>query len=169
MALPQDVIRLEAGEYVFGDPFPVRVSVEVPEGWTSCVYGPVEAGVCRGDESGVGFVIVDNVVSDPCDPSRPPLVPPVGPSVDDLVNAISNLDGFESTDPVDLTVDGFQGKQLELSPEPAFCQGDISTWATAERTNGIAPGRSEPASHPRRGRDAGPGRRCVPTREDDGG
>ena len=37
MALPQDVIRLEAGRYVIGDPFPVRVTVEVPEGWTSCV------------------------------------------------------------------------------------------------------------------------------------
>ena len=103
-------------------------------------YGPEEVGVCPDDESGVGFVIVDNVVSDPCDPSQPQLVPPVGPSVDDLVIAISNLEGFETTDPVDLTVDGFQGKQLELSPEPAFCQGDISTWATAGRTNGISPG-----------------------------
>ena len=134
------MISLEAGAYVFGDPFPVRVTVEVPEGWTSCVYGPVEAGVCRDDESGVNFVIVDNVVSDPCDQSQPRLVPPVGPSVDDLVSAISNLEGFETTDPVDVTVDGFQGKQLELSPEPAFCQGGISTWATAQRTNGIAPG-----------------------------
>ena len=99
MALPQDQISLEAGAYVFGDPFPVRVSVEVPVGWTSCVYGPVEAGVCRGNESGVGFVIVDNVVSDPCDPSRPLLVPPVGPSVDDLVTAISNLDGSRRRTP----------------------------------------------------------------------
>ena len=139
MALPQDVIRLEAGEYVIGDPFPVRVTVEVPEGWTSCVYGPMEAGVCR-DDSGVTLVIVDNVVSDPCDPSQPQLVPPVGPSVDDLVIAISNLEGFEATDPVDVTVDGFQGKQFELSPEAALCQGGISTWATARRTNGIAPG-----------------------------
>ena len=140
MALPQDVIHLEAGAYVFGDPFPVRVSVEVPDGWTSCIYGPVEAGVCRDDESGVNFVIVDNVVSDPCDASQRQLVPAVGPSVDELVNAISNLEGFEATDPVDVTVDGFQGKQLELSPEPAFCQGGISTWATAQRTNGISPG-----------------------------
>jgi hypothetical protein len=91
MALPQDQISLEAGAYVIGDPFPVRVTVEVPDGWTSCTYGPVEGGVCRDDESGVTFVIVGNVVSDPCDPSQPQLVPPVGPSVDDLVNAISNL------------------------------------------------------------------------------
>ena len=100
----------------------------------------MEAGVCR-DDSGVALVIVDNVVSDPCDPSQPQLVPPVGPSVDDLVNAISNLEGFEATDPVDVTVDGFQGKQLELTaPEAALCQGGISTWATAQRTNGMAPG-----------------------------
>ena len=74
-----------------------------PAAWSGWNFG-----VCRDDESGVGFVIVDNVVSDPCDPTQPHLVPPVGPSVDDLVTAISNLAGFEATDPVDVTVDGFR-------------------------------------------------------------
>ena len=120
-------------------PFRLRVTVEVPGGWESCGVGPLEAGVCQNFETGISFVIVDNVVSDPCDRSQPQLVPPVGPSVDDLVMAISNLEGMEATDPVDVTVNGFHGKQLELSPETGFCPGGISTWATAEGTNGISP------------------------------
>ena len=84
-------------------------------------------------------MIVDNVVSDPCDASQAQLVPAVGPSVDDLVVAISNWAGFEATDPVDVTVDGFQGKQFELTaPGKSFCHGDIFTWSTAERTNGVS-------------------------------
>jgi hypothetical protein len=84
-------------------------------------------------------MIVDNVVSDPCDPSQPLLVPPVGPSVDDLVVALTNLAGFEATDPVDVSVDGFHGKQFELTaPRSAFCNGPIFTWSDGRRTNGVA-------------------------------
>ena len=139
MALPQDGVSLKPGAYVIGDPFPVRVTVEVPAGWTSCADGPLEAGVCPSAQAGVSFLIVENVVSDPCDPSQPQLVPPVGPSVDDLVVAISNLAGFEATDPVDVTVDGLQGQQFELTaPIRSFCSAAISTWSTAQRTNGVA-------------------------------
>lgn len=140
MALPQDATSLEAGAYVIGDPFPVRVTVQVPEGWTAGTFGPLETGVSRvNDDGGVAFVIVDNVVSDPCDASRGQLVPAVGSSVDDLVTAISNWAGFEATEPVDITVDGFQGKQFELTaPGKSFCRSDIFTWSTGERTNGVS-------------------------------
>jgi hypothetical protein len=139
MALPQDPIRLEAGTYAIGDPFPMRVTFEVPEGWTAAPYGPLEAGVSRGNEGGVAVVIVDNVVSDPCDASQGLLVPAVGPSVEDLVVAISNWAGFEATEPVDVTLDGFQGKQFELTaPGRSFCHSEISTWSTVERTNGMS-------------------------------
>ncbi len=139
MTLPRDVISLRPGTYFVGNPFPVRFTFEVPAGWTACFYGPQEAGACRPDSSGVSVMIVDNVVSDPCDEPSRLLVPPVGPSVDDLVVAISNLDGFEATDPVAVTVDGFEGMQFELgAPEAGFCPGNISTWSDAERTNGVS-------------------------------
>jgi hypothetical protein len=138
-ALPQNVIALEAGVYVVTEPFPVRATLEVPSGWTACFHGPQEAGACRPDNSGVTVVIVENVVSDPCDESRPLLVPPVGPSVDDLVVALSNLDGFGATEPVAVTVGGFDGMEFELSaPEPGFCSGPISTWSDAQRTNAVS-------------------------------
>jgi hypothetical protein len=141
MTLPLEPISLKPGTYAVDDPFPVRVTFDVPSGWTACGGGPLEAGACRGDIAGVSFMIVDNVVSDPCDPSQPQLEPPVGPSVDDLVTAISNLRGFEATDPVDVRVDGFEGKQFVVTaPGYGFCEDGISTWSNADRTNGVGAG-----------------------------
>jgi hypothetical protein len=87
----------------------------------------------------VSFLIVENVVADPCSPGEEPLEPPVGPSVADLVAAISSLKGFESSAPVDLTIDGYHGKRFTLrTPQNPGC--DLKTWATEDRTNGVSPG-----------------------------
>lgn len=134
---------LSAGTYSLGDGFPVGITFEVPEGWESCSAGQLDQGVCRPSTdtepgSGVGFLIVDNVVADPCGPGNELLDPPVGPSVDDLVAAISSLEGFEATAPMDINVDGFDGKQFTLtSPAEATCE--LKTWATSSRTNGVGP------------------------------
>lgn len=120
------------------DGFPVGVTFTLPSGWAWCIVGPVEQSVCReGGNGEVGFLIVDNVVADPC--SEPLLDPPVGPSVDDLVSAISGLSDFTATTPTDITVDGFRGKELTVtSPDVPACAGP-GTWATADRTNGVGP------------------------------
>ncbi|MEZ0240177.1 MAG: hypothetical protein ACAH65_05210 [Chloroflexota bacterium] len=79
-----------------------------------------------------------NVVRDPCGPRDDLLDPPPGPSVDDLVAAISGLAGFEATAPVEIIVDGFRGKELTVTaPQDAAC---TFTWATPRRTNGVGPG-----------------------------
>ncbi len=84
------------------------------------------------------FQIVDNVVAECTDQETAELLdPPVGPSVDDLVTAISNLEGYEATDPVDITVSGFQGKEFTLT---AMQHGCGATWATAERVTGMGVG-----------------------------
>ena len=132
---------LSAGTYTLGDGFPVSITFVVPAGWVSCSQGPVDQGVCKESTdtepgSGVGFLIVENVVADPCTGQL--LDPPVGPSVDDLVAAISSLEGFEATAPMDINVDGFDGKQFTLtSPADATCE--LKTWATESRTNGVGP------------------------------
>jgi hypothetical protein len=132
---------LAAGTYVTGDSFPVRATLEVPARWESCGWGSLELGACNRSNAGVTFMIVDNVVADPCDPSQAQLVPPVGPSVDDLVAAISNLRGFEATEPVDITLDGFDGKQFDVTaPAVGFCADEISTWSNRLRTNGVSAG-----------------------------
>ena len=63
---------------------------------------------------------------------------PIGPTVDDLVSAWANLPGVDATAPRDVTIDGFDGKQIEFAvPDyPAgdcngmfgFCAFGESTW-----------------------------------------
>ncbi len=66
--------------------------------------------VGRTDSEEIGFQVVENVIADPCGAGL--LDPPVGPSVDEMVAAISSLDGFEASAPTDATVDGFSGQEF---------------------------------------------------------
>lgn len=135
---------LSAGTYAIAD-FPVGITLEVPANWRVCSESIHEQAVCywptEADSAGqLAFLIVENVAADPCVPNGPLLDPPVGPSVDDLVTAISNLPGFVATAPVDVTMDGFAGKEFTLTaPTDPACEG-FGTWATKYRTTGMGPG-----------------------------
>jgi hypothetical protein len=89
----------------------VRFTFAVPDGWSDNDWYVDKVG---SDPSfGVVFQKVVNIYDDSC-PSV--LVdPPVGPSVDDLASAWANLPGFEATAAIDITVDGFHGKQVEFT------------------------------------------------------
>ena len=134
---------LDAGTYSLPD-FPLGITFTVPMGWHSCSDSLVEQSVCYtptdfAPDTRVSFLIVENVVADPCSPGEEPIDPPVGPSVDDLVAAISSLNGFEATAPVNVTLDGYPGKRFTLTaPQDPGC--DLKTWATEDRTNGVGPG-----------------------------
>jgi hypothetical protein len=134
---------LAAGTYSLPD-FPLAITFTVPTGWHSCSDNLVEQSVCYTStdfalDTRVSFLIVENVVADPCSPGEEPLDPPVGPSVDDLVAAISSLEGFEASAPVALTLGGYHGKRFTLTtPIDPGC--DLKTWATKDRTNGVSPG-----------------------------
>lgn len=118
--------------------FPLAVSFTVGEGWARCGEGPLEQGVCRPDGYGaLGFLIVTNVVADTCADAL--LDPPPGPSVDDLVAAISALPGFTATTPTEVTVDGFAGKQFTVTAPDGPCTAPRS-WATPDRINGVGSG-----------------------------
>lgn len=138
--LPPDGGPLPPGTYSLSS-FPVGISFEVPEGWGACSVSAVEQAVCsRTSNSSLSFLIVENVVADPCDGSEARLDPPVGPSVDDLVSAISSLDGFEATAPRDITVDGFDGRDFTVTAPASAGVCDLRTWATADRINGVSAG-----------------------------
>jgi hypothetical protein len=133
---------LSPGSY-FLPGFPVGISFAVSTGWVTCSASAVEQGICytpTGDPpTALAFLIVDNVVADPCSAGEKGLDPPVGPSVDDLVTAISGLDGFASTAPLDVTIDGHPGKEFTVTA-PNSIRCDWKTWATSDRTNGVGPG-----------------------------
>ena len=145
IVMGQDLI---AGTYTLSS-FPVGITFEIPafeapDEWFACSESAVEQSVCHrlppDTFIAVSFLIVDNVVADPCSPQETAelLDPPVGPSVDDLVTAISGLEGYEATSPVDISVDGFEGKEFTLTaPETEGCG---ATWATRQRTTGMGPG-----------------------------
>lgn len=116
-------------------PWPARYSRNA-----SCPY--VNRRIAAAPETviAVTFQIVENVVTDPCagQENAELLDPPVGPSVDDLVTAISGLEGYETTDPVDISVDGFDAKEFTLTAP--VTHGCGATWATADRTTGMGTG-----------------------------
>jgi len=135
---PPSAAFIAPGTYHLTDGFPIPVSVEVPARWSECSLGPLEQGVCSANGlGGVSFMVIDNVVADPC--SDVGLEPPVGPSVDDLVSAISGLNGFRATAPVDVMVDGHPGKEFTITA-PASSQCGLLTWMGPDRTNGVGLG-----------------------------
>jgi hypothetical protein len=130
---------LAAGRYSIGDPYPATISFAAPDGWFACNIAEYEQGVCDGLPGGIGvaFLVVDNVVADPC--SAEQLDPPVGPSVDDLVTSISNLTGFEASPATDASVGGYPAKRFTVrAPLSAGCE--LRTWVTPTRTNGVGRG-----------------------------
>jgi hypothetical protein len=99
---------------------PLRVVFDIPaEGWSSWLgaakFGPNDGHV------GVSITTVVNLVTDGC---RDHLAadPPVGPSVDDLATALSELEPFRvTTAPEDVTINGYSGKHLAWTvPDMAF-------------------------------------------------
>ena len=127
MGLP-DFAPLEPGTY-FIDPdadssTPLRVVYEVPVGGWSMWIGA--AKFTDNGHVGVSITTVTNLVRDGCR-DHGPADPPVGPTVEDLTTALSDLAPFEVTSPPgSVNIDGYQGKHLELTvPDlPVEGQGD---------------------------------------------
>ena len=134
MAWPDSDGVVGGGTYLADSPVPVRTEITVPQGWSACGVDEDVLVACP-DPLRLGAVsvsLVENVVADPCDEDRALLDPPVGESVDDLVSAISNLPGFTATAPVDISLDGYPGKQFEVTAplQPPCVLGDagLGTW-----------------------------------------
>lgn len=135
---------LEPGTYTVGSDFPVELTFEVPDGFDACPIDPLEQGLCArtAAESGLTFVIVDNLVDDPCSPAPQPADPPIGPSVDDLVQGLSNLRGLSAVPGESVTVGGLPARTLTLTAvATSECSFSGETWIVSPaRTNGVAVG-----------------------------
>ena len=103
--------ELAPGTYLITEIEPFRITVAVPEGWQN-VRVP---GLVWGDGAVLGFWNLDNLYADPCTPASGLLDPAPGPTVDDLVAAFNRVPGVVLSTPTDVTVDGFAGKQADLS------------------------------------------------------
>ena len=90
----------------------LSVTFTVPKGWDMWGQGLVHPKHGNQGAAGVRFFDVGNVFADGC--QQVLVDPPVGPTVDDLVSAFANLRGLAPTAAVDITVDGYVGKQIEI-------------------------------------------------------
>jgi hypothetical protein len=133
---------LAAGSYYVDRPFPVHLTFDVPQGTLVWMYTAAgsQFNLSNGNGGEVSFEIVDNISADPCTIQM--LDPPVGPSVQDLVTALSNLPRFNATAATDVAIDGFRGKQFTLTaPDDNDARCDsMLTWKTTTRQNGVASG-----------------------------
>jgi hypothetical protein len=108
----------------------VRVVIDVPSSaWYKALFdwGPWH----ETNEASVGFMDVANVAPNGCDPATGMMEPAVGPTVDDLVDAISAVPVIDVTR-FEATLDGYSGVLLEMSaPDwPAGCAPEPTLWVT---------------------------------------
>ena len=109
-----------------GAPTSMQVRLTVPDGWDS-----FEQGVWIGDNAppggaALGFGRGGWLYSDPC--RNPDVADPdvsVGPLVDDFVNALADHPLLDTTDPVDITVDGYAGKSIDLQVPDDISQCEV--------------------------------------------
>lgn len=93
---------------------PLAPVLQVPEGYTAFDEGSGVAAndVASGDVGVVWVWDIEAVYTHPCDGGRPETV---GPSVADLANALAAQPLRDGTDPVPVTVGGYDGLYVELS------------------------------------------------------
>lgn len=97
-------------------------TITVPDGWDAIGSHGVRASDNDPPNLVHGMIMwnVGNLFADPLDPLAGGLEPPVGPTVDDLVNALVSHDGWTTTTPQNVNVGGYDGQRLELTvPEDA--------------------------------------------------
>lgn len=116
---PEDGQALNPGTYTL----PLSsgtAEITVPAGWS----GLGDFGVAlAADEASQAYVVfwpandfaVFDIYSDPCAWNTNVVEPRVGPSVDDLANALADQAMRGDAVPTDVTIDGFEGKYLEMS------------------------------------------------------
>ena len=111
----------------------LTVTFTVPGGWAAYADPP---GVLRGlgptDDTGTAIQLRDvtTLKGDPCHWSGQDDDIRVGPTADDLVQALQEQTGYEASDPVDVVVGGYAGQRVDIvSPTKPFAEINGATTA----------------------------------------
>ena len=92
----------------------VDFTVTFPEGWT-VQYGHVYASnTDEDDEFGFYAVVVDDIFTDACEGEAGGLTE-IGPSVDELADALLQQPGPEANGPIDTTLGGYPATRIDLA------------------------------------------------------
>lgn len=112
---------VEMSTLVVDTPFPARITFDVGTGWV--LWGDV-GGAGKGwfkhsadppDGIGMTFWNVTNVLTDPC--GGDPLDPPLGPSVEDLADALAAQPHTVVAQDTAVTIDGYSGRFLDYTAD----------------------------------------------------
>jgi hypothetical protein len=91
----------------------LSLTVGLPEGWTAFTYGADRGGSAPPD--GMAFIVtlVSDTFQDPC--SQVPRDPQIGPTVEDLAAALSEIPSTSARDPVQTTIAGLDATYIEVA------------------------------------------------------
>ena len=125
--------------------FPIPFTLDLPARWSAggTSRGYVDTKLTRGPDSTPSWVTVFipiNAYADPCQAKDGPMSPPVGPTVDDLTEALTHAVGMRAGPVEDVTIDGYHGKQflLDNNINIKTCTNDpwLPQWTFDSATSG---------------------------------
>ena len=108
---------LSPGRYQADPLLPATVTVDVPAGW-SAIGNAVITGPGGNDAPGgisIRFYPVGNLFNNPSSYADGLLDPPVGPTVDDLVQAIVDQSEWISSTPIETSIDGYPARLVTIT------------------------------------------------------
>jgi hypothetical protein len=120
----QELNNVDPGTYTLDVPGEVRVTFTLGAGWERVDV----TQLLWGSGKSLNIEVVDNLYAHTCHWKQGPRKPAVGPSVDDLANALAAMSRWEATTPTDIVLDGHAGKRVQLVAPP-----DSSTCDETER------------------------------------
>ena len=113
----QPTDELEAGTYRANAAIPIEVLVRVPDGWSAggdwVIVGP--DGVEPPDGMAIRFTSVRDLYANPATEAGGFLEPRVGPTVEDLADAMVTHPEWSATAVGSVTVDGYDGQHVRLT------------------------------------------------------
>ena len=140
----QTIQNLEPGTYRIpaGSYTPADLTFTVPAGWQARYLGFSKHMEQPGEVALAPF-IVTHVYTDTCAQEGEFELAPIGPSVNDLANALEALGGAEVSPAEDITVDGYPAKRVDLAFSEDIDLADcrvpaLQVWADASETDFFA-------------------------------
>jgi hypothetical protein len=153
---------LPPGDYYLDLPaYPARIEFAVPEGWwhfwsgstretsdaNAILVNSEDTGAANGSAWGIAFTVADEVRVDPCDPSAGSMDPSVTESAEALAEAFSSWPGIQASGTEDVTVGGFAGRSLEITPDEGVCDEPVLFTTPAGYEFGPIFSSSEPSAN----------------------
>jgi hypothetical protein len=136
-AAPTTAVATETVSFAVSSANDIPVTFTAPESWVVDDGWAVYSNLANYGVQ-VLFDTVSNIYTDGCQWTL--LDPPVGPTVDDLVTAWANVPELAATAPVDITIDGYAGKQIEFTVPDYDLQCEGGKFAVYMLDGAVPPG-----------------------------